>query len=116
MASSKAHLFPKDLFKQAFYDKCFSHPARRIILEYLHDHGTTSFRVIRKQIMLSTPTVSQHFKFLKILGVITGEDVYPTTYYSICPRHKKIIGKKLNQIRILFPSKPPEINTKVKNP
>ncbi len=115
MASSKAHLFPKELFQQAFWDKCFGHPARRIILEYLHDHGTSSFRVIRKQIMLASPTVSQHFKFLKALGVIIGEDIYPTTFYSIYPKYNKIIGRKLIQYRTLFPPQPPQKPPTVKN-
>ena len=116
MASSKAHLFPQDLFEQAFWDKQFSHPARRIILRHLNDHGTTAFKVIRKLIPLATSTVSQHFRFLKNAHVLTSEDVYHTTLYTIKNRCRKIVADKLKQYNQLFPPEPPDSQPTVKNP
>lgn len=116
MASSKAHLFPKDLYEQAFWDRQFSHPARRIILRYLHDHGRSSFRSIRKLIPLATPTVSQHFYYLKRDKVICSEDEFPTTYYTIRKRCRKIVAAKLKHYELIFPPDPTENVSMVKNP
>ena len=50
MAYSKAPHFDALSFKQSFWSKALSHPARITILDHLLHHGVTPFYVLAKKI------------------------------------------------------------------
>ena len=83
MAFSKAPLFDQVVFKQSFWSKAFSHPARIIILTYLLENGTTAFYILAKKLPLAKTTVSQHLRSLREAGLIESFEKYPHTYYKI---------------------------------
>jgi len=83
MAFSKAPLFDDTSYKQSFWCKALSHPARIIILSHLLEHGTTAFYVLIKKIPLSRPAISQHIKSLRNAGLIETFEKYPHTYYCL---------------------------------
>jgi DNA-binding transcriptional ArsR family regulator len=83
MAFSKAPLFDQAVYKQSFWSKALSHPARIIILTYLLENDTTAFYILAKKVPLAKPTVSQHLRYLRESGLIDSFEKYPHTYYKI---------------------------------
>lgn len=56
----------------ALFARAFAHPARVAIIEHLFNTGTCICGDIVDEIGLAQPTISQHLKELKFLGLIQG--------------------------------------------
>ena len=87
------NLFPIDLDhldtqrvddELAGYGKALSHPVRIKILRILTGGSCTCGGMV-EQLPLAQSTVSQHLKVLRQAGLILGEDVGSSVYYSIDP-------------------------------
>lgn len=72
MGLVKTEIFSDQQNEIAFYAKAFGHPARVAILEYLFKINACVCGDIVNEIGLAQPTISQHLKELKHLGLIKG--------------------------------------------
>lgn len=72
MGLTKSEIFTDAQNQIATFAKVFGHPARVAILEYLFKIKGCVCGDIVKEIGLAQPTVSQHLKELKHLGLIKG--------------------------------------------
>lgn len=72
MGLSKTEIFTDQQNQIALFAKVFGHPARVAILEYLFNLNTCVCGDLVDEIGLAQPTISQHLKELKHLGLIKG--------------------------------------------
>lgn len=72
MGVTKTDLFTKEQNQIANIAKALGHPARIAILEYLMSVDTCICGDIVDELPLAQPTVSQHLKELKNVGLIKG--------------------------------------------
>ena len=77
--------------------KVLAHPARIAILEYISKQKSCICKDIVEEIGLAQPTVSQHLKELKSIGIIVGEVEGKSICYCLDPDKWKSIQKVLNQ-------------------
>ncbi|ALJ04317.1 ArsR family transcriptional regulator [Pseudalgibacter alginicilyticus] len=83
MGLAKTELYT-DLQNQiALFAKVFGHPARVAILEYLFNTSTCVCGDLVNEIGLAQPTISQHLKELKHLGLIKGSVEGTSVCYCI---------------------------------
>lgn len=106
MAFSKASHFHPITFKQSFWSKALSHPARIIILSHLLNHGETPFHVLAKLIPLAKTTVSQHLRILRLIGLIESYEVYPHTIYKLHHKSCKDLAIQLENLNQSFATLP----------
>lgn len=85
MGRSKSELFSAQQNRIASLAKAFSHPARVAILHYLFEINTCVCGSLVDEIGLSQPTISQHLKELKNLGLIQGRVEGTSVCYCIDP-------------------------------
>lgn len=83
MGLSKTEIFTKEQNQLALIAKIFAHPARIAILEHLFKVQACVCGDLVNEIGLAQPTVSQHLKEMKRLGVITGEVEGTSVCYCI---------------------------------
>jgi ArsR family transcriptional regulator, arsenate/arsenite/antimonite-responsive transcriptional repressor len=102
MAFSKAPLFDQEVFKQSFWSKALSHPARIIILSYLLENGITAFYILAKKVPLAKPTVSQHLRYLREAGLVDSFEKYPHTYYKINKNLCQELAQKIQSLQVAF--------------
>jgi ArsR family transcriptional regulator len=102
MAFSKAPNFPEPLYKESILSKARAHPARIIILNYLLDNGTTSFKDLCRLISLAKTTVSQHLRMLRRDHFIEAEERFPYTYYTINKKYYEELVIMLSDYKIQF--------------
>ena len=72
MGSSKTDFFNDDQNEIAVIAKAFAHPARVAILQHLFKINACICGDLVDEIGLAQPTISQHLKELKNLGIIKG--------------------------------------------
>lgn len=72
MGISKTEIFTKDQNEIALYGKVIGHPARVAILQHLFEINACVCGDLVDIIGLAQPTISQHLKELKNLGLIKG--------------------------------------------
>ena len=72
MGSSKTEKFTEEQNKIALFAKVFGHPAIVAILQHLFKINACICGDLVNEIGLAQPTISQHLKELKILGLIKG--------------------------------------------
>ncbi len=72
MGVSKSELFTTEQNALAHLAKAFAHPARIAILQYLFKQQTCVCGEIVEAVGLAQPTISQHLKELKTMGLIKG--------------------------------------------
>ncbi|THD69727.1 ArsR family transcriptional regulator [Robertkochia marina] len=72
MGISKTEIFTEEQNMLAKFAKVLGHPARIAILEYLFKRETCVCGDLVGEIGLAQPTISQHLKELKQLGLIKG--------------------------------------------
>lgn len=72
MGLAKTEIFTDTQNQIALYAKVFGHPARVAILEHLFKMNTCVCGDLVLEIGLAQPTISQHLKELKHLGLIQG--------------------------------------------
>ena len=83
MGLSKSEIFTDAQNKISAYAKVFGHPARVAILEYLFKLDTCICGDLVDIIGLAQPTISQHLKELKNIGLIQGNVEGTSVCYCI---------------------------------
>lgn len=83
MGLVKSEKFTDQQNEIALFAKVFGHPARVSILQHLFNINSCVCGDIVNQIGLSQPTVSQHLKELKHLGLIKGSVEGTSVCYCI---------------------------------
>jgi DNA-binding transcriptional ArsR family regulator len=81
MAFSKAHRFDPVDYHYTLILKALNHPARLAIVRKLYNEGPLSVKEIRKDLMLSQPSVSQHLQILREMQILNCEQKFPTVTY-----------------------------------
>lgn len=85
MGVTKTSLFTEHQNKIATISRALAHPARVAILEYLLKSSTCFNGDLVKELGLAQPTISQHLKELKNLGIIQGTIEGVSVNYCIDP-------------------------------
>ncbi|HET8838137.1 MAG TPA: metalloregulator ArsR/SmtB family transcription factor [Flavobacteriaceae bacterium] len=101
MGVSKTEKFTTKQNEIATFGKVFGHPARVAILQHLFKINTCVCGDLVEEIGLAQPTISQHLKELKMLGLIHGTVEGTSVCYCINPKKwmkmKKLMTEFLNQ-------------------
>src|SRR5699024_5117620 len=101
MGLAKTELHTDAQNEIALFAKAFGHPARVAILEHLFNTDRCSCGDLVNEIGLSQPTISQHLKELKRIGLIKGNVEGTRVCYCIHPgnwaKMKKIMVDFLNR-------------------
>ncbi|MBU3822487.1 metalloregulator ArsR/SmtB family transcription factor [Flavobacteriaceae bacterium XHP0103] len=98
MGLVKTEIFTDAQNEVALFAKAFGHPARVAILQYLFKTNACVCGDIVNEIGLAQPTISQHLKELKQLGLIKG-NVEGT---SVCYCIDKENWTKMKQVMLEF--------------
>jgi len=83
MGTTKSEKFNDDQNQIALLAKAFAHPARVAILQQLFSLNSCICGDLVNEIGLAQPTISQHLKELKNLGLIKGEIAGTSVCYCI---------------------------------
>ncbi|WP_299062348.1 metalloregulator ArsR/SmtB family transcription factor [uncultured Polaribacter sp.] len=83
MGLAKTEIFNDQQNKIATYAKVFGHPARVSILQHLFELNSCVCGDLVNEIGLAQPTISQHLKELKLLGLIKGNVEGTSVCYCI---------------------------------
>lgn len=101
MGTTKTDKFNENQNQIALIAKAFAHPARVAILQQLFSLNSCICGDLVNEIGLAQPTVSQHLKELKNLGLIKGEIAGTSVCYCINDEvwedMKLLLGSFLNQ-------------------
>ena len=101
MGLTKTEIFTENQNKIALFAKVLGHPARVAILQHLFKINTCVCGDLVNVIELAQPTISQHLKELKLLGLIKGNVEGTSVCYCIHQEKweqiKNILGKFLNK-------------------
>lgn len=83
MGITKTEIFTDQQNEIAMFAKVFGHPARVAIIQHLFRINACVCGDIVNEIGLSQPTISQHLKELKYLGLIKGNIEGTSVCYCI---------------------------------
>lgn len=83
MGLAKTEMFTDEQNKISLFAKVFGHPARVAILEHLFKIDRCVCGDLVNEIGLAQPTISQHLKELKHLGLIKGNVEGTSVCYCI---------------------------------
>ncbi|PHN93594.1 transcriptional regulator [Maribacter sp. 6B07] len=83
MGLAKTEMFTDEQNKISLFAKAFGHPARVAILQHLFKIDTCICGDLVNEIGLAQPTISQHLKELKNLGLIKGNVEGTSVCYCI---------------------------------
>lgn len=101
MGLAKTEMFTDDQNEIALFAKVFGHPARVAILQHLFRIDACVCGDLVNEIGLAQPTISQHLKELKQLGLIKGSVEGTSVCYCInadnWSKMKKVMLEFLNQ-------------------
>ncbi len=101
MGLTKSEIFTEEQNSIATIAKVLGHPARIAILEYLIKLQSCVCGDLVKEIGLAQPTISQHLKELKKVGIIKGTIEGTSVCYCIDDENwdqiKNLLGKFLNK-------------------
>lgn len=101
MGISKTEIFTDQQNEISLFAKAFGHPARVAILQHLFKIDACVCGDLVNEIGLAQPTISQHLKELKHLGLIKGSIEGTRVCYCIDPKKwtamKQIMLGFLNQ-------------------
>ena len=87
MGLTKTEIFTELQNEIALYSKAFGHPARVAILQHLFKIDGCICGDLVDEIGLAQPTISQHLKELKHLGLIKGNVEGTSVCYCINPEN-----------------------------
>lgn len=87
MGLTKIEIFTDRQNEIALFGKVFGHPARVAILQHLFKIDTCVCGDLVEEIGLAQPTISQHLKELKNLGLIMGTVEGTKVCYCINPEN-----------------------------
>lgn len=101
MGLSKTEIFTNQQNQISQFAKAFGHPARVAILQYLFKMDACICGDLVNEIGLAQPTISQHLKALKNLGLIKGSIEGTAVCYCIDVENwttmKALLSEFLNQ-------------------
>lgn len=101
MGLVKSEIFTDQQNEIALFAKAFGHPARVSILQHLFNIDSCVCGDLVNEIGLAQPTISQHLKELKQLGLIKGNVEGTSVCYCIHKENwtamKSIMSNFLNQ-------------------
>lgn len=101
MGLAKTQIFTEQQNEIAQFAKVFGHPARVAILQHLFKIDTCVCGDLVNEIGLAQPTISQHLKELKHLGLIKGNVEGTSVCYCIHKENwiamKTVMSEFLNQ-------------------
>lgn len=101
MGLTKTEIFTEQQNQIASIAKVFGHPARVAILQYLFKTNACICGDLVDEIGLAQPTISQHLKELKNIGLIKGNIEGTSVCYCIDTENwsqmKALISQFLNQ-------------------
>ncbi|MCH7785844.1 MAG: winged helix-turn-helix transcriptional regulator [Bacteroidetes bacterium] len=101
MGLAKSELFTDQQNQIAVFGKVFGHPARVAILQHLFKIDACVCGDLVNELGLAQPTISQHLKELRNLGLIKGDVDGTKVCYCINPERwtnmKRIMTDFLNQ-------------------
>ncbi|MEP3838523.1 MAG: metalloregulator ArsR/SmtB family transcription factor [Algibacter sp.] len=83
MGLAKTEMFTDEQNEIALFAKVFGHPARVSILQHLFKINACVCGDLVNEIGLAQPTISQHLKELKLLGLIKGNVEGTSVCYCI---------------------------------
>lgn len=98
MGLAKSEIFTDHQNQIAIFAKAFGHPARVAILQHLFKIKGCFCGDLVNEVGLAQPTVSQHLKELKVLGLIKGTVEGASVCYCINPEN----WTKMKEIMIGF--------------
>lgn len=101
MGLTKTEMFTEQQNEISLIAKVFGHPARVAILQYLFKINSCVCGDLVNEIGLAQPTISQHLKELKNLGLIKGNVEGVSVCYCIHTENwtaiKAVMNEFLNQ-------------------
>ena len=101
MGLAKTEIFTENQNQIALFSKVFGHPARVAILQHLFKINACVCGDLVNEIKLAQPTISQHLKELKLLGLIKGNVEGTSVCYCIDSENwtimKEVMFQFLNQ-------------------
>ena len=101
MGLTKTEIFTEEQNKIALFAKVFGHPARVAISQHLFKINACVCGDLVNEIGLAQPTISQHLKELKHLGLIKGNVEGTSVCYCIHKENwmamKLVMNEFLNQ-------------------
>lgn len=101
MGLTKSEIFTEEQNRISAIAKVLGHPARIAILEFLIKLESCVCGDLVKEIGLAQPTISQHLKELKKVGIIKGTIEGTSVCYCIDDENweqiKNLLGKFLNK-------------------
>ncbi len=106
MGLTKSEIFTDEQNEIAAIAKVLGHPARIAILDYIIKLKSCVCGDLVKEIGLAQPTISQHLKELKKVGILKGTIEGTSVCYCIDDKKWKEINTKLS----LFLNKNPTEN------
>lgn len=98
MGVTKSDLFTEAQNDMAMAAKALGHPARIAIIEYLLKANRCINGDLVNELGLAQPTISQHLRELKGIGIIQGTIEGTSVSYCINPKRWAEIQKKFNKI------------------
>lgn len=98
MGLAKTEMFTDEQNEISLFAKVFGHPARVAILQQLFKMDTCYCGDLVDEIGLAQPTISQHLKELKYLGLIKGTVEGTSVCYCIDPEN----WAKMKEIMLQF--------------
>lgn len=99
MGLAKTEMFTNQQNEIALFAKVFGHPARVAILQHLFKLDSCVCGDLVDEIGLAQPTISQHLKELKHLGLIKGNVEGTSVCY--CINTKNWINMKVTMLEFL---------------
>ena len=106
MGLAKSEIFTAEQNEIANFAKAFGHPARVAILQHLFKINACICGDLVQEIGLAQPTISQHLKELKQLGLIKGTIDGTSVCYCIdTDNWKKMKSKMGTLLHLNIPSK-----------
>ena len=89
MGVSKSDFFTAEQNELAQLFKALAHPARVAIIDYLLKVDSCICNDIVEELPLAQPTISQHLKELRNIGIIKGNIEGTSVCYCIDENHRK---------------------------
>ncbi len=102
MGVTKTDLFTEEQNDMAKAAKAFAHPARVAIIQYLLKANACVNGDLVQELGLAQPTISQHLKELKEIGIIQGTIEGVSVSYCINPTRWNEIQSQFNNIFTQF--------------
>jgi ArsR family transcriptional regulator, arsenate/arsenite/antimonite-responsive transcriptional repressor len=97
MGTTKTDNYSEDINQLATFAKVLGHPARLAILQFLFKTNACVCGDLVAEIGLAQPTISQHLKELKLLGLIQGTIEGTSICYCIHPENWQKLSNQLQQ-------------------